>query len=116
MGFTTHLFKCKYCEEKIIYTSKQKHPHYSHNCKLKERKQMEPNDFHQMYQILHDKGCKITYGDQYEYWTKRIRERIQYLTPLMNELKQKGISLATLSKELHQEWIELLEAKEYYNM
>jgi hypothetical protein len=83
---------------------------------LKERKQMEPNDFYQMYEILHDKGCRITFGDQYEYWTKRIRERILYLTPLMNELKQKGISLATLSKELHQEWIELLEVKEYYNM
>jgi hypothetical protein len=34
----------------------------------------------------------------------------------MNELKLKGISLATLSKELHQEWIELLEVKEYYSM
>ena len=116
MGFTTHLFKCKYCEEKIIYTSKQKHPYYSHNCKLKERKQMEPNDFYQMYQILHDKGCKITCGDQYQYWTKRISERILYLTPLMNELKHKGINLATLSKELHQEWLELIECKEYYNM
>ena len=24
--------------------------------------------------------------------------------------------LATLSKELHQEWLELIECKEYYNM
>jgi hypothetical protein len=116
MRFTTHLFKCKYCEKEIIYTSKQKNPYYSHNCKLKERKQMEANDFYNLNTILHDRNCKITYGDQYEYWKKRINERILYLTPLMNELKTKGISLATLSKELHQEWLELIECKEYFNM
>jgi hypothetical protein len=116
MGFTTHLYKCKYCEQQILYTSKQKHPSFTHNCKLKERKQMEPNDFYRLNEILHDKKCKITCGDQYNYWQKRINERIEYLNPLMNELKTKGISLATLSKELHQEWIELIEYKEYFNM
>jgi hypothetical protein len=84
-------------------------------CKIiKERKQMEPNDFYQLNKILNDRGCIVYLGDQYEYWKKRINERIVYLTPLMDELKQKGLSLATLSKELHQEWIELLEVKEYY--
>lgn len=116
MGFTTHLFKCKYCEEQIMYTSKQKHPFYTHNCKLKERKQMEPNDFYKLNEILHYDGRKINKGDQYNYWKKRINQRIEYLTPLMNELKQKGINLATLSKELHQEWLELIECKEYFNM
>lgn len=73
---------------------------------------MEPDNFYHMHKILKDnKSC----GDQYEYWKKRINERIEYLKPLMNELKEKGISLATLSKELHQEWIELLECKEYFN-
>lgn len=77
---------------------------------------MELNDFYRLNEILHHKGCIINTGDQYDYWKKRINERIEYLNPLMNELKQKGINLATLSKELHQEWIELIECKEYYNM
>ena len=81
---------------------------------MKERKQMEPNNFYQMYNILFDKGCVVNTGDQYEYWKKRINERIHYLTPLINELKKKKISLATVSKELHQEWIELIEVKEYF--
>ena len=83
---------------------------------MKERKQMEPNDFYNLNEILHHNGRKISKGDQYDYWRKRINERIEYLTPLMNELKQKGINLATLSKELHQEWLELIEYKEYFNM
>ena len=81
---------------------------------MKERKQMEPENFYHMYNILHHEGCVVNTGDQYEYWKKRINERIEYLMPLMDELKNKGISLATLSKELHQEWIELIEVKEYY--
>jgi hypothetical protein len=82
--------------------------------KLKERKQMEPENFCYLNEVLHDKGCVVNTGDQYDYWKKRINERIEYLTPLMDELKVKGISLATLSKELHQEWIELIEVKEYF--
>jgi hypothetical protein len=82
--------------------------------KLKERKQMEPENFYHLNKVLHDKGCLVNNGDQYDYWKKRINERIKYLTPLMDELKSKGISLATLSKELHQEWIELIEVKEYF--
>ena len=116
MEFTTHTYKCKYCEQKILYTRKQKHQTLIHNCKLKKMKQVEPSDFYRLNEILHDKKCKITCGYQYDYWKRRINERIEYLTPLMNELKIKGISLATLSKELHQEWIELIECKEYFNM
>ena len=81
---------------------------------MKERKQMEQENFYHLNQMLIDNGKVIQTGDQYEYWKKRINERIEYLTPLMDELKNKGISLATLSKELHQEWIELIEVKEYY--
>jgi hypothetical protein len=114
MGYTTHIYKCKYCEKKIIYTSNQKHPSFTHKCKLKERKQMEPDNFYHLNEVLHDKGNVVQNGDQYDYWKKRINERIEYLTPLMDELKVKGISLATLSKELHQEWVELLEVKEYF--
>ena len=84
------------------------------NKQIKERKQMEPSDFYRLYEILHHRNCKINCGEQYDYWKKRVTERMLYLTPLINELKQKGIELATLSKELHQEWIELLESKEYY--
>jgi hypothetical protein len=75
---------------------------------------MEPENFYHLNKVLHDKGCLVNNGDQYDYWKKRINERIKYLTPLMDELKSKGISLATLSKELHQEWIELIEVKEYF--
>jgi hypothetical protein len=114
MGYTTHIYKCKYCEKQIIYTSNQKHPSFTHKCKLKERKQMEPDNFYHLNEVLHDKENIVKNGDQYDYWKKRINERIDYLTPLMDELKSKGISLATLSKELHQEWIELLEVKEYF--
>jgi hypothetical protein len=114
MGYTTHIYKCKYCEKQIIYTSNQKHPSFTHKCKLKERKQMEPENFYHLNKVLHHKGCLVNNGDQYDYWKKRINERIEYLMPLMDELKHKGISLATLSKELHQEWIELLEVKEYF--
>jgi hypothetical protein len=115
MGFTTHLWKCKYCEKETIYTSRQKHPSLYHNCKIKERRQMEPSDFYNLNEILHDRGCKTTAGDQFEYWKKRINERIKYLEPLIQELRNKKISLATLSKELNQEWLELIEVKEYYN-
>ena len=82
--------------------------------KLKERKQMEHENFCHLNEVLHDKGNIVRNGDQYDYWKKRINERIDYLTPLMDELKSKGISLATLSKELHQEWVELIEVKEYF--
>ena len=78
---------------------------------------MEPSDFYRMYQILEVESIEETERlRQFNYWTKRINERILYLTPLMNELKHKGINLATLSKELHQEWLELIKCKEYYNM
>jgi hypothetical protein len=114
MGFTTHLWKCNKCDKQILYTSRQNHPSINHKCKLKERKQMEPENFYHLNKVLHHKGCLVNNGDQYDYWKKRINERIKYLTPLMDELKSKGISLATLSKELHQEWIELIEVKEYF--
>jgi hypothetical protein len=83
--------------------------------KIKERKQMEQNDFYNLSLILNPENKKIKSGDQYEYWKKRINERILYLTPLLDELKEKKINLATLSKELHEEWLMLLETKEYYN-
>lgn len=117
MGFTTHLWKCDKCNKEFIYTSRQSHPTSYHKCKLKPVKQMEKKDFEHMNVVLHsstkmDKSEK-TY--QYEYWQKRINMRIQYLTPLINECSNKGYDLATISKELHEEWIELHEVKRFYN-
>jgi hypothetical protein len=81
----------------------------------KERKQMEKKNFEAMHEILHINNGKRTCGDQYEYWKKRVNERINFIQPLIDELKLKGISLGTLSKELNEEWLELNESKEYYN-
>lgn len=118
MGFTTHIWKCDKCNKEFIYTSKQSHPTTYHKCKFKPVKQMEKKDFEHMNLVLHpstkmDKSEK-TY--QYEYWQKRINLRIEYLTPLINECKDKGYDLATISKELHEEWIELHEVKRFYKM
>ena len=79
--------------------------------------QLDEYTFKRMEFALHkeDEITKINCGDQYNYWKKRINERIEYLTPLMNELKEKGYNLALISKELHQEWILLIESKEYFN-
>ena len=78
---------------------------------------MEKKDFEHMNLVLHpstkmDKSEK-TY--QYEYWQKRINMRIDYLTPLINECNTNGYDLATISKELHEEWLELHEVKRFYN-
>lgn len=117
MGFTTHIYKCDKCNKEFIYTSKQSHPKTYHKCKFKPVKQMEKKDFEHMNLVLHpytkmDKSEK-TY--QYEYWQKRINMRIDYLTPLINECNTNGYDLATISKELHEEWLELHEVKRFYN-
>jgi hypothetical protein len=79
-------------------------------------KQMESKDFEHMNSILHSKDIdSVTKFSQFSYWQKRVNGRIEYLLPLMEECLEKGIEIATLSKELHQEWIELHEHKRYYN-
>jgi len=81
------------------------------------RKQMEPNDFYNMFRILKEEDISETErNNQFNYWTKRVMQRIEYLTPLIEELKIKKLDLATISKELHQEWLELNECKNYFNM
>lgn len=116
MGFTTHLYKCHKCNIDIFYTNKQPHPTLWHKCKLKPVKQMEKKDFEQLNLIMHsdtkiDDKIKI---HQYEYWQNRINLRIDYLIPLINECNDKGYELATISKELHEEWLELHEVKRFY--
>jgi hypothetical protein len=32
MGFTHHIWECKECEKKILYTSRQQHPSKTHIC------------------------------------------------------------------------------------
>lgn len=117
MGFTTHIYKCDKCSKEYIYTSKQKHPSLWHKCKLKPVKQMEKKDFEQLHMILSpstklDDQIRL---HQFEYWQKRINLRIEYLRPLINECNNNGYDLATISKELHEEWIELHEVKRFYN-
>jgi hypothetical protein len=116
MGFTTHLYKCGKCNVEILYTSKQSHPTLWHRCKLKPVKQVEKKDFEHINLVLNPNN-DINPEDkryQYEYWEKRINLRIEYLTPLINECNQKGYCLATLSKELHEEWLQLHEVKRFY--
>lgn len=78
---------------------------------------MERKDFEHMNIVLHPsiKMDKSEKKYQYEYWQKRINMRINYLTPLINECNNNGYDLATISKELHEEWIELHEIKRFYN-
>jgi hypothetical protein len=79
-------------------------------------KQMEKKDFEHMNMFLQNKDIDpTTKASNFEYWKKRINGRIEYLTPLMDECIKKGIDIATLSKELHEEWIELHEHKRFYN-
>jgi hypothetical protein len=116
MGFTTHLYKCKKCNKEILYTSKQMHPTQWHKCKIKLVKQMEKKDFEHLQMIL-EPSTKVSssiIAHQYEYWQQRVNLRIEYLTPLIDECSLKGYDLSTLSKELHEEWLELHEIKRFY--
>lgn len=116
MGFTTHIYKCNKCNKEFIYTSRQSHPTSYHKCKIKPVKQMEKKDFKHLNIILHP-DTKIDDDirrHQHEYWQKRINMRIDYLTPLINECNSNGYDLATISKELHEEWLELHEVKRFY--
>lgn len=116
MGFTTHIYKCKKCNKEILYTSKQNHPTQWHKCKPKPVKQVEKKDFEHLQMIL-DPSTKVEdeiRANQYEYWQQRINLRIDYLTPLIEECSSKGYDLSTLSKELHEEWLQLHEIKRFY--
>ena len=117
MGYTTHLYKCEKCNKEIIYTSKQNHPTLWHKCKHQPVKQMEKKDFEHLDLILNP-DTKMDFEirrHQHEYWKKRINLRIEYLKPLINECSNKGYDLATISKELHEEWLQLHEVKRFYN-
>lgn len=79
-------------------------------------KQMYKKDFEHMNTILNDLSIETTIKrENYVYWQKRVNGRIELLTPLVNECKEKNIDLFTLSNELHEEWIELHNVKLYYN-
>ena len=77
---------------------------------------MEKPDFNYMYHVLSgETGIDATQKQyQFEYWEKRVLGRIDYLTPLIQECKKKGVDLITLSKELYNEWIELHTCVDYY--
>lgn len=116
IGYYIGIWKCDECSKEHIYTSRQKHPSVFHNCKLKPVKQVEKKDFEHLHLVLSPNN-NISNDDkrhQYEYWEKRINLRIKYLTPLINECNEKGYCLATLSKELHEEWLQLHEVKRFY--
>jgi hypothetical protein len=80
---------------------------------MKPRKQMKKEDFEILHIIMNDK----TMNDSTKsYWGRRVVERIDYLKPLISECQQKKIDLSTLSEELHKEWIELNEVREFYKL
>ena len=116
MGYTTHLYKCDNCNKEFLYTSKQAHPITWHRCQLKPIKQMDKKSFEHLAYILDPKSNidEETRHHQYEYWKNRINLRIQYIQPVINECMNKGYDIATISKELHDEWIELHEVKRFY--
>jgi hypothetical protein len=115
MGWTTHFWKCNNCNYETVYTSRQTHPSKNHKCKTIERMQFDEYTFERMDMILHTgERVKMTGGDQYEYWKKRVNDRIKYLTPLIDEVKEKGLNLWCISKELNQEWLLLIESVEYH--
>jgi hypothetical protein len=89
-------------------------------CKCKQMKkpvkQMEQKDFEHMHYIL-NATTELTQSqkrDQFVYWEKRVLERIEYIKPLIEECKLKDIDLRVLSLELHKEWMELNEVREFY--
>ena len=45
------------------------------------------------------------------YWYNKISNRLDYLTPLFNEVKSKGLELSVVSKELAKEVFEIVELK-----
>ena len=79
-------------------------------------KKMYKKDFEHLNLVLHSKDIdEKTKVDNYQYWQKRVNGRINDLSPLISECKEKGISILDLSPELHEEWIELHNVKMYYN-
>jgi len=45
------------------------------------------------------------------YWYNKITNRLDYLNPLFNEIRIKGLELRVVSKELAQEVFEIVELK-----
>lgn len=77
---------------------------------------MEKKDFEHMNMVLYNNlgQTKRQKEDQFIYWEKRVLSRIDYLTPLIEECKNKGLDLRTISLELSNEWIELHTCVDYY--
>jgi hypothetical protein len=79
-------------------------------------KKMYKKDFDNLNLILNDTSIdRETKYSNYKYWQKRINGRINDLSPLIKECKEKSIALLDLSPELHEEWIELHNVKLFYN-
>lgn len=56
------------------------------------------------------------YGNpvEFDYWIKRINQRLNFLNPLIHELTLKGINLIDISKELNHEYNTLIMLKTKY--
>ena len=78
-------------------------------------KHMEKKDFEDMNAFLKDLTI-LSHVKQgvYEYWKARVNERIKMLTPLIEELKEKHITLLEVSPQLHEEWVDLHDVKLFY--
>jgi hypothetical protein len=50
------------------------------------------------------------------YWYNKINKRLDYLQPLLNELKLKKMDLSIVSRELAQEVFEITELKKILEM
>ncbi len=58
-----------------------------------------------------NRAIDFTDLEQITYWYKRLISRLAFLKPLMRELLDKGISLKDVSKELNQEYMDLIDLK-----
>jgi len=114
MGHEILYSVCDKCKGLTITTGKIK----TTNCKcekLKPTKQMESKDFEHMHMILTDKTIDgTTKNSQFDYWRKRVTDRVNYLTPIIKECKDKGYEIREISLELSNEWIELHACIDYY--
>jgi hypothetical protein len=73
MGWTNHFWTCKYCDKHILYTSKQKHPSFTHSCKSQELSKLIS---FQLY--LNEKGLINNYDWEYEKEAQKFLKIIDY--------------------------------------
>lgn len=110
MGKETQTWTCRFCGNLHIWNGKYKYC----NCSKMKFKQMEKGDFEHMNNGLQGEKNENLKKEIYEYWQIRVNGRLKELEPLIYELKEKNITLLSLSRELNEEYIELNNVKLFY--